>query len=164
MTLISKFVALCSWKSINKGILVIAPESIVRISQCFLSVSLTFLYLHKTSAAPLTFVHGHDDTFNNHWSLVWCRSVRHPRRSNGEALLPKVHGCLHPQVLQTPPHRWSLFWDGVPPHAVHGAPRVSPEATSQPVCAKVCLTWCCYLLLALTHLYWCVLNTLPPKK
>lgn len=48
VTLISKFVALHSWKSINKGILVIAPESIVRISQCFLSVSLTFLYLHKT--------------------------------------------------------------------------------------------------------------------
>lgn len=32
-----------SWKSINKEILAIAPESIVRISQCFLSVSLTDL-------------------------------------------------------------------------------------------------------------------------
>lgn len=41
-TVISKFV-LCSWKSINKGILAIAPESIVRISQCFLLVSLAFL-------------------------------------------------------------------------------------------------------------------------
>lgn len=39
---ISKCVVLPSWKSINRGILAIAPESIVRISQCFLLVSLTF--------------------------------------------------------------------------------------------------------------------------
>lgn len=41
-TVISEFV-LCSWKSINKGILAIAPEFIVRISQCFLLVSLSSL-------------------------------------------------------------------------------------------------------------------------
>lgn len=138
-TVISKFVVRRSWKSINKGILGIAPESIVRISQCFLLVSLDFSPLHKNHAASLTFS-GCEDILNYHLSRIWYRSVRHPWRSNGEALLPKVHGCLHPQILQTPPHRRSLFWDRVPPHAVHGAPRVSPKATSQPVCAKVCLT------------------------
>lgn len=37
----SDYLVFCSWKSINKGILDIAPEFIVRISQCFLLVSLT---------------------------------------------------------------------------------------------------------------------------
>ncbi|TMS11405.1 Casein kinase II subunit beta [Larimichthys crocea] len=60
-----------------------------------------------------------------------------PGEAMVKALLSKVHGCLHPQILQTPPHRWSLFWDRVPPHAVHGAPRVSSKTTCQPVCAKV---------------------------
>lgn len=145
LTVISKYGVLRSWKSINKGILGIAPESIVRISQCFQLVSMTFLYLHIkqflsfiTQTPRCTF-----DLCQRLWRrilhLVCCRFVRHSRRSNGEALLPKVHGCLHPQILQTPPHRWSLFWDRVPPHAVHGAPRVSSKTTSQPVCAKVCL-------------------------
>lgn len=35
----------CSWKSINRGILAIAPEYIVRISQCFRLVGLIFLDL-----------------------------------------------------------------------------------------------------------------------
>lgn len=70
--------------------------------------------------------------------LFLCRLIRHPRRSYGEALLSKMHGRLHPKVIQTPPHGWSVFWDRFPPHAVHGAPRVSLQASCQPVCAQVC--------------------------
>lgn len=72
------------------------------------------------------------------WGLFLCRLIRHPRRSYGEALLSKMHGRLHPKVIQTSPHGWSVFWDGFPPHAVHGAPRVSLQASCQPVCAQVC--------------------------
>lgn len=133
----STFVVLHSWRSINKGILAIAPESIARINQCSLLVSEMFknkLFSAVSLTCQCLWRH-------TQLPLVWCRFVRHPWRSNGEALLPKMHGCLHPQILQTPPHRWSLFWDRVPPHAVHGAPRVSSKATSQPVCAKVCLIY-----------------------
>lgn len=69
-----------------------------------------------------------------------CRLVRHSRRGHGETLLPKVHGRLHPQILPTSSHRRSLLRDRFPPHAVHGAPRVSAEAASQPVCPKVRLS------------------------
>lgn len=72
------------------------------------------------------------------WGPFLCRLVGHPRRSYGEALLSKMHGCLHPEVIQTSPHGWSIFWDRFPPHAVHGAPRISLQAPSQPVCAQVC--------------------------
>lgn len=51
-----------------------------------------------------------------------------------------MHGRVHPQILTTSSHRRSLFRDRFPPHAVHGAPRVSAKATSQPVCPKVRLT------------------------
>lgn len=71
-----------------------------------------------------------------------CRPVRHPWRGHGEALLPQVHGRLHPQILPTPSHRRSLFRDGFPPHAVHGAPRVPAKAAGQPVCPKVRLPVC----------------------
>lgn len=83
--------------------------------------------------------------------FFWRRLVRHPWRSDGEALLPEVHGRLHPQIFQASPHRWSLFWNRVPPHVVHGAPRVSSKATSQPVCAKVCWIWCYFLALTLAN-------------
>lgn len=71
---ISKFVVLRSWRNINKGILAIAPESIVKISQCFLLVSLTFLDLHiKQTPIPtlhlLTFAGGCEDILD-HLSLV----------------------------------------------------------------------------------------------
>lgn len=83
--------------------------------------------------------------------FFWRRLVRHPWRSNGEALLPEVHGRLHPQIFQASPHRRSLFWNRVPSHVVHGAPRVSSKATSQPVCAKVCWLWCYFLALTVAN-------------
>ena len=58
--MISKCVLLHSWKSTNRGILAIAPESIVKISRCFLSVSLTYnkFSLTQNPRCPLTFVSG----------------------------------------------------------------------------------------------------------
>lgn len=59
---VSNYLVFCSWKSINKGILDIALEFIVRISQCFLLVSLTSFtsdqtfFLNEVHAAPLTSV------------------------------------------------------------------------------------------------------------
>jgi len=46
-------------------------------------------------------------------------------------------GCVHTQILAAPPHRRCLFWNGVPAHAVHGAPRVQAQTPSQPICTKV---------------------------
>lgn len=58
--MISKCVLLHSWKSTNKGILAIAPESIVRISRCFRLVSLTYnkFSLTQNPCCTLTFVSG----------------------------------------------------------------------------------------------------------
>lgn len=68
--MISKFVALHSWKNINKGILAIAPESIVRISQCFLLVSPHFnSLLRKNLAALLAFVSDYQDILSYHQLL-----------------------------------------------------------------------------------------------
>ncbi len=54
-------------------------------------------------------------------------------RSDGETVLSKVHGCVHPQVVSPPPHRRSLLRHRVPAYAVHGPPWVSPQKTGKPV-------------------------------
>ena len=71
---------------------------------------------------------------NDAHRALWC-----PGWGDGQALLSKVHGCLHTQVLQvilkgkkwayvnfdqTPPHWWRLLWYRLPSHALHGAPWV----------------------------------------
>ena len=40
------------------------------------------------------------------------RPVRRPRRGHGQVVLSKVHGRLHPQVIQAPPHRRRLLRNG----------------------------------------------------
>ena len=65
------------------------------------------------------------------------RSVRHPWRGDGQAVLPQVHGRLHPQVVPPPPHRRGLLRHRLPPHALHGAPRVPAQEARQPVCPQV---------------------------
>lgn len=65
--------ALFSWRSINKGILAIAPEFIVRINQCFRLVSLTSLLSEACSCSnptPNFWPSCYEDTLDlNH--LVW---------------------------------------------------------------------------------------------
>lgn len=124
------FFLLWSWKSTNREILVIVPEFIVRTSQCCQSVSPTFVPPLETFEKPLP---------SNSSSIITaaCRPVRHPWGGHGQTLLPQVHGRVHTQVLPAPSHRRSLLWDRFPPHAVHGASRVSAKATSQPVCPQV---------------------------
>lgn len=49
-----------------------------------------------------------------------------------------MHGCVHAQVLQAPPHRWSVLWYRLPTHALHGPPGVPTQEARQPVCPQVC--------------------------
>lgn len=105
----------------------------MRISQCSQSVSPTFAPPFETFEKLLP-------SFSSSICIAMCRPVRYPWRGHGKTLLPKVHGRVHPQVLPASSHRRSLFWDRFPAHAVHGTPRVSAKATSQPVCPEVCLT------------------------
>ena len=66
-----------------------------------------------------------------------CRSFRCSRRVDGQVILSKVPGCLHAQVIATPPHRRSLLRHGLPTHALHGARRVPTKETAQPVHPEV---------------------------
>ena len=54
-------------------------------------------------------------------------------RSDGEALLPEVHGRVHSEVFAASSHRRRLFWHRLPSHALHGPPGVPAKETSQPV-------------------------------
>lgn len=56
-----KCVALHSWKSTNKGILAIAPESTARINQCFLLVNWMFSSFLILNIKPMTSVSGCED-------------------------------------------------------------------------------------------------------
>lgn len=49
-----------------------------------------------------------------------------------------MYGCVHTQVLQAPPHRWSVLWYRLPTHALHGPPGVPTQEARQPVCPQVC--------------------------
>jgi len=59
------------------------------------------------------------------------RPVGRSRRGDGEAVLPEVYGRVHAQVVQAPPHGRRLLRHRIPAYAVHGAPGVQAEKTSQ---------------------------------
>jgi len=65
------------------------------------------------------------------------RPVGRSRRGDGEAVLPEVYGRVHAQVVQAPPHGRRLLRHRIPAYAVHGAPGVQAEKTSQPVHRQV---------------------------
>lgn len=47
-----------------------------------------------------------------------------------------MHGRVHTQVIEAPPHGWRLLRHRFPSHALHGAPRVPAQEARQPVCAQ----------------------------
>lgn len=110
----------------------------VRTSQCFLSVSVESQKLPSCTQCPSPL--GGWGALGIPGLQSGClspRPFRHPRRGYGETLLPQVHGRVHTQVLQTPPHGRRILRHWFPSHALHGASRVPAQATCQPVCTQV---------------------------
>lgn len=52
------------------------------------------------------------------------RPIRCSRRSYGKAVLSKVYGCLHTEIVTSSPHRRGLLRNWFPTHAFHGSSRV----------------------------------------
>lgn len=60
--------------------------------------------------------------------VEWCSWWGH-----GEAILPKVYGCLQSEEHKTPSLWWRIFWHRLPPYVVHGSPGLPAEAAGQAV-------------------------------
>lgn len=73
-------------------------------------------------------------------SLLWIPAdvtVRPQRCSwwgNGQELLSQVHGRLYAKEFETSSYRWSLFWNRISTHAVHGSSRIQTETCGKSIC------------------------------
>ena len=70
------------------------------------------------------------DSFSSR-AVDW--SVRGTGRSDGEALLPEVHGRLHAQELPASSYRRGLLQHRLSSYALHGSSGVPAETTDQSV-------------------------------